>query len=339
MANEEVTIKDIAKQLNISFSTVSRALRGHPDVNTETKKKILELAGKLNYEKNPLALSLRKQKTHTIGVIIPEIANTFFSSIISGIQHVAYEAGYNVMICLSDENFEREVSNVQHLVRYRTEGLLVSISTETADFQHFELAKRKLPMVFFDRTWENGGVSQVVVDDYEGAFTMTEHLVEMGYKRIAHLAGPKNVQVTKNRLQGYLDALKKNNHAIDENLIVFGGFSQEFGSEAIKKLVDLAEKPDAVFCVNDRTALGVMLVLKEKHIAIPEEMAVAGFTNAPFSTIIEPNLTTMAQPAFEIGQISTEIMLRHLQEEVYQPEIRTLKTQLLIRDSTLRNKS
>jgi DNA-binding LacI/PurR family transcriptional regulator len=335
MFADQITIKDIAKELNLSLSTVSRALRGHPDVNAETKKKILELAEKLNYEKNPLALSLRNQKTNSIGVIIPEIANPFFSTIISGIQHVAYEAGFNVMICLSDENIEREISNLKHLLRYRVDGLIAAVSIETDHFEHFEQALSKnVPMVFIDRAWNHPQVSKVLVDDYEGAFTITQHLLEMGYRNIAHIAGPKGLQVTQNRCQGYLDALKSWDLSADNQLIMYGGFTQEYGAEACKRLLDLPQKPDAIFCVNDRTAIGAMLVLKEKFIKIPEEMAIAGFTNAPVSTIIEPNLTTMAQPAFEMGQIATEMMIKYLQTDQYSPETRILKTQLIIRNST-----
>jgi LacI family transcriptional regulator len=334
-----VTIKDIAKQLNLSFSTVSRALRGHPDVNAETKKKVLELAEKLNYEKNPLALSLRNQKTNSIGVIIPEIANPFFSSIISGIQHVAYDAGFNVMICLSDEDISREISNLKHLLRYRVDGLIASVSIETNHFEHFEQALNKqVPMVFIDRVWDNPSVSRVLVDDWEGAYTITQHLIEMGYKKIAHIAGPTNLMVTQNRLEGFRKAMLDYQLSVPEQFITFGGFTQEYGLEAMKRLLDLQDRPEAVFCVNDRTAIGAMLCLKEKFIKIPDEMAVAGFTNSPFSTIIEPSLTTMAQPAFEMGQIATEMMLKYLQNDLYEPEVKVLKTKLIIRNSTLKPK-
>ncbi len=241
------------------------------------------------------------------------------------------------MICLSDENIEREISNLKHLLRYRVDGLIATVSIETNHFEHFEQAlSKQVPMVFIDRVWSNAKVSKVLVDDYEGAYTITQHLIESGYKKIAHIAGPKGLQVTQNRCQGYINALKESSLAIDNQWIMYGGFTQEYGAEACKRLLELTEKPDAIFCVNDRTAIGAMLVLKEKFIKIPDEIAIAGFTNASVSTIIEPNLTTMAQPAFEMGQIATEMMIKYLQTDKYEPETRILKTQLIIRNSTKR---
>ncbi|NJL12336.1 MAG: LacI family transcriptional regulator [Microscillaceae bacterium] len=335
---EHITIKDIAKALNLSFSTVSRALRGHPDVNQETKKKILALAEQLNYEKNPLALSLRKQKTNAIGVIIPEIANPFFSRIISGIQHVAYEAGYNVMICLSDESIEREISNLRHLLRYRVDGLLAAVSVETSTFPHFELALAKqVPMVFIDRVWDHPQVSKVLVDDFEGAFTITQHLIEMGYGQIAHIAGPEKLLVTQKRLEGFRAAILAHDLPLPPDYIQFGGFTEDFGAEALQKLLSLPSPPDAVFCVNDRTATGALLHCKTQQVQVPRQLGIAGFTDMPVSKLIEPGLTTMAQPAFEMGEVATQMMLRYLAAERYEPEVLILKTQLIIRESTRRS--
>ncbi|MEQ8812135.1 MAG: LacI family DNA-binding transcriptional regulator, partial [Imperialibacter sp.] len=258
MKNPPVTIKDIARELNISPSTVSRALKDHPDISKETKKAVSELAAKLNYQPNLIALSLRKSKTNTIGVIIPEIVHFFFSTIISGIEDVAYKAGYNVIISQTNESFLREVSDTNALVNSRVDGILASVSKETVSYDHFRnLIDRGIPLVFFDRVCEELNTSRVIVDDYDGAFQATEHLISIGCKTIVHLEGPKNLDITKNRRDGYLAALKKNNLPINEDLIIHCEQTTfDEGSRQIATLFDKKLTFDGIFANNDMVGIG-----------------------------------------------------------------------------------
>lgn len=331
------TITDIAKELSISPSTVSRALRNHPDISQATKDKVIDTANKFDYFPDTLAQGLKKQRTNTIGIIVPEIQHHFFSSAISGIEDITYSAGFTIMVCQSNEDYEREKLHVRALVSNRIAGLLISLSQSTDDISHFDVLKRRnIPVVFFDRTHEKITDSQVIVDDYKGAYELVCHLIERGYKRIAHLAGPENISIGRNRLNGYRDALTAHGIAIDEKYIVSGGFRQEDGTNGIQKLLQLDTPPDAVFAVNDPVALGAFIVLKEKKLRIPEDIALAGFSNNPFSSIIEPPLTTVDQAAHEIGKTAARLLLDQIESGIVnrKPEIIVHETKLIIRKST-----
>jgi LacI family transcriptional regulator, galactose operon repressor len=215
-----VTIKDLAKELDISPSTVSRALKDHPDISPETKRLVKQLAEQMNYKPNLIAQGLRKSKTNTIGVIVPELIHFFFSTVISGIENVAYARGYNVILCQSDENYDREVTDTRALWNSRVDGMLVSLSRQTIKFDHFqELLDEELPMVFFDRITDELKTSQVIVDDYLGAYKAVELLINKGCKKIVHLAGPENLEISKNRLKGYSDALESHDLVVDQQYI------------------------------------------------------------------------------------------------------------------------
>ncbi|MCK4689585.1 MAG: LacI family DNA-binding transcriptional regulator, partial [Candidatus Marinimicrobia bacterium] len=244
MKKRQVTIKDIAKKLNISPSTVSRALRDHPDISTQTKKRVNSLAEELDYQPDSIAQSLKKRRTNLIGVIVPEIKHNFFSAAISGIEEVAYRAGYAIIVSQSNESYDRECVNVRALISNRVAGLLISISQTTEISDHFKLLERQgIPFVFFDRVCEDIEASKVVVDDFHGAFKAVEHLINSGYKRIAHLAGPKHLSISQCRLNGYLSALKKHEIPYDENLIVHGGLNEEDGIKGFQKLLKLDQLP------------------------------------------------------------------------------------------------
>ena len=332
----QVTIRDIALKLKISASTVSRALRGSPEINKETRRSVTSMAQKLNYQPNQIAQSLRTQKTNTLGVIVPDLVTHFFSSAISGIQEVAAKEGYNIMICQSNESYETEVKNIHTLVGSRVDGLLISLSRETTKFQHLEALQDKgVPLVFFDRVCEEINASKIMVDDYEGAFKATAHLIDVGCKRIAHLSGPEKLSISKNRLQGYKDALSRHGLPPAAELIRHSSLSDEDIRQHVNALLDLPKPPDAMFAINDPVAITAMLLLKERGLRIPEDMALVGFTNEPVSALMEPSLSTMAQPAFKMGQIATRQVLEQIrQPEGFIPQSICLPTGLIVRSSS-----
>lgn len=332
-----VTIKDIAKKLAISPSTVSRALRDHPDISKDTKALVSRIADQLDYFPDSLAQGLKSRKTNTIGLIVPEIKHHFFSSAISGIEDIAYTAGYTILVCQSNEDVEREKTNLKALVSNRIAGLLVSISQTTQNMDHFQiLKKRGIPVVFFDRTLKGMPGCKVVVDDCQGAYKAVTHLIEKGYRRIAHIAGPENISIGQDRFDGYCKALADHKVRFDETLVVRTGFRQADGSAAIDRILNLRPKPDAIFAVNDPVAIGAFIRLKEKKIKIPQDMALVGFSNNPISALIDPPLTTVAQPSYEIGQAAAKLLLEQISHggkpEHHSEHI--LKTRLIVRESS-----
>lgn len=341
----QVTIKDIARELGISPSTVSRALKDHPDISPATKKAVNALAEKLNYQPNIVALNLRQSKTNTIGVIIPEIVHFFFSTVISGIEDVAYSAGYNVILAQSNESLQREKTDIKALFNSRVDGMLMSISRETTDFDHIEsILAKGMPIIFFDRVYDNPQLSKVLVDDFEGAREATLHLIEQGYKRIAHLEGPPNLAISTQRLEGYVAALKQHKIPVNKELIVAcPKGSIEEGKSTTEKLLRLKTPPDAIFASNDPAAMGSMQAIKEKGLKIPKDVAVVGFSNWLFSSMMEPPLSTVDQPGFEMGQEAARLLIRHIEmkgkdDVEITPETKVLKTRLIIRASSLKVK-
>lgn len=337
MKSAQVTIKDIARELGISPSTVSRALKDHPDISPATKKAVNELAKKWHYEPNAIALSLKRSKSYTIGLLIPEIRHYFFSSVISGIEDVAYDAGYQVMICQSNELYEREVKNTHALLSSRVDGLLVSLSKETRNFDHFKSIERShIPIVFFDRVCDEVLTDRVYANDYEGAFFATEHLIQMSCKRIAHLAAPQELLIGKNRQNGYLHALRRYNIKEDDSLILKCD-KPEIAEHAVDYLFSLAEPPDGIFAVNDLTAIQVMLLLKKKGIKIPDDLAIVGFSNGQYSQMTDPTLSTVEQHGFEMGQKAAQLLLdRFLLGQDYPAKTEIIKTKLIVRESSQR---
>ncbi len=337
MARHYVTIKDIAKILNISVSTVSRALRDTYDVNQETKEKVLALATELNYKPNFNATGLAKGSTHNLGVILPFITNYYFSTVITGIQEVAYNNGYNIILFVTNDSPERELAIMENLSVSSLDGLLVSISSDSDSCNHFqEIVDEGIPVVFFDRVASEIETSKVMQDDYNGAFEAVEHLIANGYRRIAHIAGPKGLSFTEARLRGYLDVLKKHNIQPNEDWVIYSGFSQEHGENDTLQLMGLENKPDAIFAANDRKAIGAMITLKSKGIQVGEEFGVIGFTNDPMSTIISPSLSTIAEPAFEVGKLSCELLIKHITKKYFQAQEVVLPGKLIVRESSNR---
>lgn len=330
-----ITIKDLARMLNLSPSTVSRALRDHPDISSATKTRVMALADKMNYHPNLIAQSLQNRRSNTIGVIVPEIRHAFFSSAISGIENVAYKAGCTIMVCQSNEDYEREIINTRALVSHQVAGILISISQGTKKVDHLKGAvKRGLPLVFFDRAPEGLDADSVVVDDFDGAYKAVSHMINNGYTRIAHLAGPRHIAISRERYNGYKKALADNNLPFDKNLVVRGGFSIHDGYAGLKKLVRSHGAPPALFAINDPTAIGAYRYAREAGIKIPGDMALMGFSNDPISELIDPPLSTVNQPAYEMGRAAAGMLLERIgSEKKHVPSVKLLKTELVIRKS------
>lgn len=330
-----VTIKDIARELNVSVSTVSRAMRDTYDISIETKKKVLAKAEELNYKPNFNARGLSQGRTNNIGIIIPFITNYYFSTVITGIQNVAYSNGYNIILYVTDDSEERESQIVRNLTISGLDGIL--ISTCAGNYDHIdEIKENGIPIVFFDRT-SDLLATKVMQDDYNGALIATKHLIQQGYSKIAHITGPKDQMFTRNRLNGYLDALREHHIPLNNDWIIHSGFSQEWGEKDMYDLLNSTYTPDALFAVNDRKAIGAMLALKREKINIGTEIGVVGFTNDPMCTIISPSLTTVSESAFDIGRISCELLLKHIKKENLPPQEVILPGELIVRESTVRN--
>lgn len=330
---DSITIKDIAKALNISTSTVSRALRGSHEINEETKKQVLEYARKMNYRPNPIALSLKENKSKAIGVVVPEIANNFFSQAINGIEAIAYDRGYHVVIFQSHESYEREVINVEHLFARKVDGLLISLSGSTRNVDHIENYKdSNFPVVYFDRVPDIAEAQKVVADNFDGAFRATEYMIQQGKKKIAHLTSPPVLSITQERLAGYKAALEKYGIPVKEELIRFCYFTPEEAYNAIDSLVR-EQQPDAFFTASDRLALNCYEALKGKTIQLPKDAMFFGFTNLNIAHLLEPPLSTVVQPALEIGQTAARILLDIIEKKRQGKDYETvrLKTELHIR--------
>jgi LacI family transcriptional regulator len=329
------TIKDIARELKVSPSTVSRALKNHPDISEETKRAVNELAEKLNYQPNAVALSLKQQRSNTIGVIIPEIVHYFFSSVISGIEDVAYDAGFNVIICQSNEMADREKANVKTLLASQVDGILVSVSKETKDLGHLQkIRENKVPLVFYDRVISGFKADQVIIDDFDAAYGATRHLTDTGRKRIAHFAGPQNLLIGQQRKEGYKKALEDAGIHLGESL-VYEADNFEKARLAVLKILETDTEIDGIFAVNDLTAIGAMQTLQKRRIKIPDEVAVVGFSDGRFSGITEPTLTSVDQHGYEMGTVATRMLLKRIRsKEDYPFETKVLEANLIVRGSS-----
>lgn len=341
MKSHPITIKDIARILGISPSTVSRALKDHPDISPKTKQLVQTFAEKVNYRPNALALSLRSSKTNTIGIIIPEIVHHFFSTVISGIDDIAYGRGYNVIICQTNENYKRELTDLQTLIDNRVDGILVSMSKNTHEFTHFQnVQENGVPIVFFDRICEALSTDRVVADDFEGARTATKHLVSKGCRNILHLAAPQHLLIGKNRKEGYVSALKEHQLPIkDEFIIKCDTRDAVFAKE--EAIIKIASQIDGIFAVNDNTAIAAMQVLQRNGYNIPKDIAVVGFGDGPIASIAYPPLTTVEQKGYDIGRAAMQLLIGHIENtssveefetKIFTPELVERKSSQLGQD-------
>ncbi len=306
----KTTITDIARELNTTAATVSRALSNHPRISDETKKSVHLTATKLNYKRNRVASSLRLGKTHLIGVIIPSAEINFFGSVVHGIESIANLHGYNVVLYQSNESREYEEKGIETFLSARVDGILVSLAKGTVDYSHFEqIKKRGVPVVFFDRTNDDPGIDSVVIDDFKGAYMATEHLISKGYKRIAHITGPRHLKNFYDRINGYQEALRDHHIHFDPSLIYYGNVSIESGKEGAQYFLSLPEPPDAIFATEDFTALGVIKELKERNIRIPEDFGLIGFANEQFGEHITPTLSTVDQQTIQMGRSALNLLL------------------------------
>lgn len=337
--NKPATIKDIAKALKISTSTVSRALRDAHDVNPQTRSAVLALSEELNYQPSRLALSLQQKQTHTIGVIVPNL-DYVMATMVRGIDEVALEAGYTVMVCQSNESFGREMVNTRRLLDSLVDGFIVSVSSETKMFDHFRKIQQKgMPMVVFDRVSTDLVAPKVRLDNVEGGALAAEHLLEQGYKRIAVLAGPKNLAISNDRLEGFLKTLKKHKLKPNNELIIHCNFNQQDAYETTVDLLRRKQRPDAVFTISDRMAIGAMLAIKEKGLKMPNDIGLVGFNNEPVTNLVTPSITSVEQPAFEIGKAAAKLFIEqmHHEEDLSGVE-KILKPKLIVRESSLRKR-
>jgi len=314
--NYKATISDIARELNITPATVSRALNNHPGISEKTKKSVHQTANRLQYKRNKIASSLRSGKSHVIGVLVPSVEINFFGSVIHGIESMANVNDYTVLIYQSNETRDYELKGLETFLGARVDGILASIAKGTRDYAHFiDIRQRGVPLVFFDRANDELGIPSVVIDDFKGAFMATEHLIRQGYRRIAHISGQEYIKVFNDRLKGYKEALTAHHIPVDESLIYSGQVSVESGMEAIRHFLSLSQPPDAVFAVEDFTALGAIRELKQHNILIPEEFGVIGFANESFGEYITPGLSTIDQQTIEMGKESFRLLLDLIQKK------------------------
>lgn len=335
---KKITIYDIAKALDLNVSTVSRALNNSPRVKPQTKLAVNKMASELGYEPNQVAVNLRKSKSNTIGAIVPRINRHYFSEAIGGIEDTAFKAGYSVIICQSLEELEREMKHAQSLFASRIDGLIMSISMETNNCAHLSrYIDKKMPLVFFDRIPPDSPVTNVVIDDYAISKKATEHLIKGGCQRIAILCGPLNLNIYQDRLRGYKDALSDGNIPFDEEIVLFSSLLKQDGVAGARKLLELSQPIDGVFSTNDTAGIAAMQYFLSKGKKIPDDISIIGFSNEPVSSAISPGLSTVDQPGFKIGALSTKILLDIINgtsDYIEHPSTIVLNSELLIREST-----
>lgn len=334
---KKVTILDIAKELNITFSTVARALNDHPAISANTKKAVREVAERLNYRQNKIASSLRSGRTNVIGVIVPSLQVTFFSSVVYGIEQVMNANGYNILLYQSNEKIDQEASGIETFLQSRVDGIIASITTETTSFDHYEeIINRNTPLLFFDRNPKELNAPSVTIDDYKGGFIATEHLIKQGYQRILHITAEQELPIFKERLRGYIDALKHYDLEVDEQLIVRGKFSLQFGKQVIQEARSRQLNFDAVFALEDFTAMGVMQQLLEFNINIPGEVGVIGFANEAFGNLVTPKLSTIDQQTLTMGREVAKLFLKRIKNSEPSSNNDELKLEplLIVRDSS-----
>ncbi|RFZ93997.1 LacI family transcriptional regulator [Mucilaginibacter conchicola] len=340
-SKKRTTIYDIAEKLNIAPSSVSRALSNSPLVKEATKKLILKTAEELNYKINTIASNLRKGQSNTIGVIVPRINQNFFADVIAGIEEASYRQGYNLIICQSNESYEREVQCVNTLINQQVDCIVVSLSVETTDYKHLEsVLDRNIELIQFDRVAENIETLKVLNDNHQASMEAVSHLIEQGYKRIALLEGPQNLNIFRKRKEGYLDALKNHGLPVIEELMLANAWTTELGAEATRKLLSLPQPPDAIFAsTSDFAALGVLQVATEMNFKVPQQLGICGYSNENFTEITNPSVTTIDQHSVYMGKTIANLFLDELKntDTSVAPKTVSIKPKLIIRNSTLKN--
>lgn len=339
---KEITIYDLAKKLNLSIATVSRALKDDPVVSKKTKKKIADLAEQMGYRSNHFARNLRNQRTNTIGVIVPRLDSYFMATVISGIENIANNHGYNLIISQSSESFEKEIECAKTMFNNRVDGLLVSLAYDTDGLTHFDLFfRRRIPLIFFDRVMDHENCPNILIDNRKAAYEATQHLVQEGCKNIVHITATPKRNVYLDRLQGFKQALADNNIPFSDDKLMISNLTQNAGEIAAAVIMKMNPLPDGIFVANDNCAVGCMLALKQAGIKIPRDIAFAGFNNDPVSKVIEPNLTTINYRGYEMGQAAAHNLITHLDGTSTMRSTTTiiLRSELIIRQSSLKRAS
>jgi DNA-binding LacI/PurR family transcriptional regulator len=337
----KTTIYDIAKALDITAATVSRALNNNPKISESTRKLVLDTAAKMNYKQNRLALALRSGKSYNVGIIVPRIDSNFFASIIRGIEEELYPSGYHVIICQTHEDEKMELDNINTLLNAQVDGILMSISKITDENNHVinRVVEKKVPLIFFDRKKNIKGVSSVTIDDFQGGYLSTKQLINQGCTRIAHFTGDQKLEIFLNRTEGYKKALEDNGIEYNPDYVFQIKSNVEEGRQAIEKLMSMQNPPDALFSTSDFAALGAIQVLKERGVNIPEEFCVFGFGNEPFTKFMELSISSVDQSPLEIGRTAAKVFLEQISNpENFKIEKKVvLKPELQIRKSSSRN--
>jgi len=336
---KKTTIKDIANVLGITPSAVSKALNNHPRISEKTKISVTQVAKNLNYQPNYLASALRKGKSNLVGVIVPRASSSFFSSVVQSLEEVLNEKGYNVIISQSNESYAKECRSIETLLNTQVDGIIASLANETVNFSYYEKIKKKgIPLILFDRGDNEIGVDYIGIDDYESSHMIVEHLLKQNCRRIAHIAGYRHTRIYKNRIIGFIDALKKNKLPFQNELILEGDLTLEDGRKKMEQLLALPERPDAVYAAGDYAALGALQVLQENNIKVPEEIALVGFSNEPFTSLVTPSISTINQHNASIGKLAAETFLKRVEDPNWKPELNKiiLKAELIVRTSSNR---
>ena len=341
MQKKEITIYDLAERLNISATTVSRGLQDHPAINKKTKKRIADLAVELGYRSNKFASNLRKQKTNTIGVIVPRLNSLFMSSVLSGIEKILNNSGYNLIISQSFEHEAKEKANALTMFNSRVDGLIVSLAADTQDYSHFDMMISKaIPVIFFDRIAEGVGATKVVIDNFKAGYNATSHLIEQGCKSILHLTGNTARNVYRDRFEGYKRALLDHDLIFDPELYISNELTEQEVQKSIAEVLKRDKLPDGLFVTNDSSAAFALTLLKEAGLSVPEDIAIVGFNNDLISRVTEPAISTINYPGNEMGENIARILINHLdgQGDLSFTSTVVLDTELIVRASSLRKK-
>ena len=338
----DTTLRDIADELNVDISTVSKALNDHPKISDTTKLRVTKAAKELNYHQNKIAAALVKGASNLIGVMVPQTDEIFFSSIIRGIEEVVKNSGYNIIILQSNDQIEDEIENINILFQTKVDGILVSHAMETQQFDHYrQIIDRDIPFIFVDRYNTSLDTGVVAIDDFKGAYKAVSHLIDQGCRRIAHIAGRKHVHIYKERFRGYKQALQDHDLSFRDDMVVESNLKLEAGRTIARKFLKMDPRPDALFAAGDRVAMGAIQELKKQNISIPSEMALVGFSNEDFCSFVTPTLTSIDQHSRKMGQKSAKLLVEQLSNDENKKisQKTLLNPELIIRESSLQSQS
>ncbi len=337
---KKATIKDIANVLNISPAAVSKALHDDSRISEKTKKAVRQVAKNLNYQPNHLASALRKGKSNLVGVVVPKTNSNFFSSVIHNIEEVLNKEGYNIIITQSNESYKKECDNIDALLFTQVDGIIASMANETVELDYYEKIKSKgIPLILFDRGENDLNVDYIGINDYESSHKIVEHLINQGCKRIAHIGGFKRTRIYNNRIRGYMDALKKYDLPLDDELLIESNLSTEDGRLRMQELINLKNRPDAVYVAGDYAALGALQVLKENNINVPGDIALVGFGDEPFTAMVTPPISSINQHSKQIGRLAALKFLEYVEQDSFKQSLnkQILDAKLVVRASSNKN--